>query len=279
MFAFSPADLAELKNPVNIGQKYLRPSLLPGLLGNIKSNEKIASDQSSSLSLSEIKIFEIGKIFYSAKGGKTAYGEKRMLSGAALGGGKNFYEIKSAVDLLMDRLGAGQASYKEFQGKKDDAGSDIWHSGIFAEIKMGEETVGSIGEISPRISGELGISQGAVAFDIDFDKLQKFCKEERLYRPIPKFPPITRDLAVLVPVSAKAGEVLKVIKANGGTLAAKIKLFDIYEGKNLPQGKKNLAFQIIYQSLEKTLTSQEIDQLQNKIIKALEANFGWEVRK
>jgi phenylalanyl-tRNA synthetase beta chain len=280
IFGFPPAVLAELKNPVNVGQKYLRPSLLPHLLNNIKTNEKIASDQSSGISFSEIKIFELSKVFHSAKKGeKNVNGEKRMLSGAALGGGKVFYEMKSAVDLLMDKLGAGRADYEELRGVEDDAGASIWHPSVFAAIKIAEERVGSIGEISPRISGELGISQGAVVFDIDFDKLQKICKEERLYQPIPKFPPVMRDLAVLVPVSIKVGEVLSVIKASGGDLAVRVSLFDVYEGNNLPQGIKNLAFQIIYQSLERTLTSQEIDQLQNKIIKALEANPGWEVRK
>jgi phenylalanyl-tRNA synthetase beta chain len=273
-FGFHSVAMAELKNPVNVGQKYLRPSLLPHLLNNIKIHEKIISDQSSGVDISEARIFELSKVFYSIKkGGKDVNEEKAMLSGAALGNGKVFYEIKKAVDLLMDRLGAGPVNYEEA------AGSNVWHPGVLAEIKIGKETVGLIGEISPKISSELEISQGVIAFDIDFEKLQKFCTEERIYRPIPKFPPTTRDLAVLVPVSVKAGEVLDVIKASGGELASRVSLFDVYEGKNLPQGKKNLAFQIIYRSLEKTLTNQEADISQNNIIKALEANPGWEVRK
>jgi phenylalanyl-tRNA synthetase beta chain len=280
IFGFQPAAMAELKNPVNIGQKYLRPSLLPHLLNNIKTNEKIISDQSSGVDVAEARMFELSKIFYSVKkGGKNVCEEKAMLSGAVLGNGKVFYEMKKAVDLLMDRMGIGQVNYEEFQDPEEEAGSNIWHAGVLAEIKIGKERIGFIGEISPKISAEMEIFQGVAAFDIDFEKLKKFCKEERLYRPIPKFPPTTRDLAVLVPVSVKTGEVLEVIKANGGDLASRVSLFDVYEGSNLPQGKKNLAFQIIYRSLEKTLTSQEADQSQNNIIKALEANPGWEVRK
>jgi len=116
------------------------------------------------------------------------------------------------------------------------------------------------------------------AFEINFDQLQKLAIEEQEYQPISRYPSAVRDLAILVPQDVKVAEVMN--KINSVTsLIRDIDLFDIYQGEELPEGKKNLAFHIIYQSEEKTLEAEEIDEFQKEIIKVLEEDPEWEVRK
>ena len=102
---------------------------------------------------------------------------------------------------------------------------------------------------------------------------------EREFQPIPSYPSVMRDLALLVPLRTKIVEVLDIIENTGGELLVDVDLFDIYEGRELPEGKKNLAFHLVFQSNKKTLTDSEVSELMEKIMKALEENVEWEVRK
>jgi phenylalanyl-tRNA synthetase beta chain len=260
LFGYKENELIEVENPQNFEQKYLRASLIPNLLENLKKNQKHFPD---------IRIFELGKIFLK--------NEKRQLSG--LISGDKFYYLKGVVDLLLNKLGISGVWYDEYQPTPELSKISIWHPKKSAEIKINGKELGFLGEISPRILDNLEIKGRVVVFDIDFEKLSKLASEEHEYRPISKFPAAVRDIAVLVPRKVKVVEVLNKINTAAGPLIRDIDLFDIYEGKELPQGKKNLAFHIIYQAENRTLSSKEIDEIQNKIIKALEKNPEWQVRK
>ena len=115
--------------------------------------------------------------------------------------------------------------------------------------------------------------------DLDFKKIIRIALEEQEYRPISSYPAAIRDLAILVPRNTRVVEVLNQINSAGGKLVCDVDLFDIYKGEEIPQGKQNLAFHIIYQSENKTLSSKEVDSLHQKIVKRLEKNLTWEVRK
>jgi len=236
--------------------------LIPNLLKNVAKNQK---------NFKEIKIFELGKVF------QTPRFEKRMLTGLLTGDA--FYQMKGVIDLFLNKLGISNIWYDEFEATPEESKISIWHPKICAEIKVDHEEIGFLGEISPQILEELKIEEKATVFDIDFEKLQQLSSEETIYRPISKFPSAIRDIAVLVPLEVRVEEVLNKIETAGGILVKDVDLFDIYEGEELPEGKKNLAFHIIYQAKDRTLSSKEIDELQNKIIKALEEEPEWTVRK
>ncbi len=248
------ADSIELENPISSEQKYLRPSLIPNLLKNIERNIN---------SFKEIKIFELGKIFTKE--------EKRMLTGATT---NSFYQIKGAVDSLLNKLGISDIYYDEHQATPEDSKSSVWQKGKTAEIKIAGQEIGFLGEISSKVS-----KYKVNVFDIDFEKLSKLCSEEHEYQPISQYPSAVRDLAVLVPMSVKVVDVLNEINTVEENLIRDVDLFDIYEGEGIPEGKKNLAFHIIYQADNRTLKASEINTIQNKIIKFLEKNPDWEVRK
>jgi len=261
VFRYKTKELFELENPTSFDSQYLRPSLIPNLLRNVEKNQK---------SFSEIKIFELGKIFEKKE-------EKKMLSGVFTG--DSFYHAKGVVDVLMNEMGVSGIWYDEYQPTPEDSKLSIWRVGKCAEIKTDHQEIGFLGEISPDITKEIKIGPKVIVFDLDFEKIIKLASEEHEYRPISRYPEAIRDISVLVPREISVEEVLNKIEEVGQDIIRDIDLFDIYEGEELPDGKKNLAFHIIYQAADRTLSSREIDEMQQKIIKTLESEPGWQVRR
>jgi len=270
LFNLKPKQLIEVENPISIDQKYLRPSLIPNLLKNIQKNQRY---------FNEIKIFELGKTFtiMRRKGRTQNNEEKRMLSGIITG--DSFYQLKGVIDLLLNKLGMSNIWYDEYEPTPETSEISIWHPKKCAEIKVNHQEIGFLGEIKPKLLEDLKIKRKVVIFDFNFERLQKLSSEETIYQPVSPFPAAVRDLAVLLPKEVRVVDVLNRINRVGGETVRDVDLFDIYEGPEIPSQKKNLAFHIIYQSEKKTLRAQEIDKIQNKIIKALEKESGWEVRR
>ena len=262
VFKYKNTEIVEVENPTSFDFQYLRQSLIPNLLKNIEKNLR---------GFTEIKIFELGKIF------KKDFKEKKALTGVITG--EAFYQAKGVVDLLLNKMGISNVWYDEYQPTPEESKISIWQPKKCAEIKVNHEEIGFLGEISPRVLDSLKIGAKVTVFDIDFEKLSKLASEEHEYQPISRFPSAIRDLAILVPRETRVEEVLNKIETAGGLLIRDIDLFDIYEGEELPAGKKNLAFHIIYQAQDRTLTSKEIDEIQDRIIKVLESVSDWEVRK
>jgi len=269
VFNYKTKELLEIENPVSTEYQYLAPSLIPNLLSNVKDNFRF---------FDEVKIFELGKSFK-----RFQAAEKMALTGLIAQkhekGNELFYRLKGVIDTLLEKMGISDSWYDEYQPTPEQSKISCWTLGKCAEIKIGNQEIGFLGEISFKILKKLKIEGKIVLFDIDFEKLQQVCSEECEYRPVSPYPAAIRDLAVLVPANTKVVQVLNVINQAGGKLVRDVDVFDIYEGEELPQGKKNFAFHIIYQAEDRTLASKEIDAVHKKIVKALEKNSTWQVRK
>lgn len=261
-------DLVELENPISSELKYLRPTLLFNLIKNAHKNLKF---------FESFKLFEMGKIF---KWEKNAIKEKKMLSGILTGQGEDsFYILKGYISTFLEDLGISDYFFDSYQPTPDDSSKNFWHLNQSAEIKISGREVGYIGKLSQKILDRYDISQDIFAFDIDYEKLLRFVVEEKEYQPISKYPSVIRDIAVLVPLKTTVDEVQKVIFERGGKMLEDVDLFDIYFGDELPEGKKNLAFHLIFQSKERTLKAEEVNEFLKNIISGLEENPEWEVRK
>ncbi|MDD5750304.1 MAG: phenylalanine--tRNA ligase subunit beta [Candidatus Pacebacteria bacterium] len=236
IFSYRDSDLLEIANPVSELNKFLRPSLAPCLLKNTKENLKNSS---------EIKMFEIGKVFVNRK--------ERLHLGIIAAGKKRtsdlFFEVKGTLEATMNELGVNDFSF-----------------------------VGALSPVNTALLERLGIKANVILGEIDFQDILTSANERKKYQPVSAYPASLRDVAVLTPETAKAIEVLEVIKDAGGKLLVEAELFDIYSGPGLPQGKKNLAFHLVYQSSEKTLSAEEVNNVHRKIFEAIEG-AGWEVRK
>ena len=266
----------ELENPLSIDLKYLRKDLIINLLKNVKANYKKFFGEDN-----VIKIFELGKVYQQDSAGTS---EKTMLAGVIVRStektrGENFYELKGMVDAILNKLGITDFWYDNFKATSELVDQIFWNKIGTAEIKIGDNEVGFIGEINPDTLNAYNIKRKVAMFNLDFGQLLKLISEELIYEPPSPYPAAVRDLAILVNTEDKVGDVMKLINDIGGELIQDVDLFDMYEGPNIPVGKKNLAFHIIYQSYEKTLNDDEVDKIQNKIIRELEKNNNWRVRK
>jgi len=257
--------LVELENPYSEGLYYLRPNLLLGLLDNIKENKKHFKE--------DLRIFEIGKVFR-----KTDKGVKETNILSVVLTGDDFYSLKGIVDSLLESLGISDAFYDSVQADPNKSQMLYWDLKQAAEIKSNNEELGFIGSISSLALKHLKITDNVLAIEIDADKLIESAEEENQYQPISKYPAAVRDIAVLVPLDIRVVDVLNQINIIG-SLLKDVDLFDMYEGEGLPDNKKNLAFHLVFQADDRTLTAKEIDGMINKIIKTLEKDPQWEVRK
>ena len=263
LLGYKESNLFELKNPLSQNQKYLCPSLIPNLLKNVKDNFRY---------FDSFNIFELGRAFKRPQ-------EKRSLVGliAYKKEQESFYVLKGVIDVLFEKMGIANYYYDNYQATPEESNISIWDTKRSAEIKINDKEVGFVGYISKNTLNSLDINGQVVMFDIDFEKLQKLTTEEHEYQPICPYPSAIRDLSILVPEEVRVVEVLNVINRVGGELVNDVDLFDIYKNDN--DQKKSLAFHIIYQAQDRTLSSAEIDQLQNKIVESLEKNLNWKVRK
>lgn len=267
-FNLKTENLAALKNPISSDKEFLTPSLVLNITKNIVDNFRF---------FEEAKIFEINKIF-AGSGGKIS--ENKSLVAAESKKtekyeAESFYHLKGTVDLLFAKLGIGGLWYDT---AVDYSPIDsFWHKERLAEIKAGEEKFGYIGEIHPNVLKKTDVKTRVAVCEIDFEKLAKFASEEREYAPPPKFPAVVRDIAILVQKWTSVDEVQSVIETAGGKMVVDSDLFDIYEGAGLPAEKSSMAFRIVFQSPEKTLTDEEVDKIFKKITAAVEEK-GWEIR-
>ncbi|HZX49926.1 MAG TPA: phenylalanine--tRNA ligase subunit beta [Candidatus Paceibacterota bacterium] len=258
------ARLVALQNPTSADFAYMRDSLLENLVKNVMLNEK---------KFSQIRLFEIGKVF-----SKDSRQLKETLMLGAVLAGESFYSAKGVIDFLFESLGISGVWYDDYKATPEKSRPILWQNGKSAEIKVGSEEIGFVGEISFGISLNLKISKPVVAIHIHMEKLVQLATEETEYLPVSKFPAVVRDIAVLVPPATKVAELMNTITATGQSLIRDIDLFDMYEGEKEAGGKKSLAFHLVYQSDNKTLENKEVDTLHNNIIKQIEKNPLWQVR-
>jgi len=260
--------LVEMENPYSTALYYLRPNLLLGLFENIRNNRKHYDK--------DLRIFEIGKTFRRIDRGMK---ETNILAVITAGETDNFYSLKGIVDQLLESLGISNIFYDSIKADPEKSKMLYWDLKQAAEIKVDGVEIGFLGAISDLALRHSNIKDKVLAIEIDCDKLIEFAEEENQYQPISKYPAAVRDIALLVPLDVKVVDVLNKINAIAGKILKDIDLFDMYEGEALPEGKKNLAFHLIFQAEDRTLSSKEIDDLQKKIINNLEKDPEWEVRK
>jgi len=255
--------IVRISNPLDEEMPLLRPSLVPWLAENLAFN---ANRDAESL-----KIFEIGRVF-EVSGGKLPE-ERTMISAAAYG--KNhkfwqdkerkfdFFDLKGAAEYLLRNLGAADYSFMAAEG----------HDCPFADYTLsvfaGKEKAGIIGKLSGGITDHYKLAGEVCFFEMDLGVLKDRRKPGMRYDPISKFPAVRRDAALLVPFGISAGEAAGIIRSEGGELLSDIELFDFYQGGQIPQGYKSLAFTLIYQSRGKTLTDEEVNSLHFRIVEAL----------
>ena len=253
--------------PLTEERSYLRQSLITSLYKTYEYNVARSNK--------DISIFEIGKTFYK---NSENYVEENKLACLMTGeyilglGTKavDFYVIKGIAEEVLDYLGYG--GRYSFIADKEKLPEEM-HPGKSAVISVNNDVVGIIGRITPEISKE-----EVYAMEINLDKLLAKKVGKMKYKELSKFPTVRKDLAIIVDKKELAQDMLKTIKSSGGKLLQDAKVFDIYEGKGIPENRKSIAFSITLGAQDRTLTDEEINGAMEKIIKGLESKNGANLR-
>ncbi len=253
-------------SPITEERSFLRQTLVSSLYKTYEYNKARQNK--------DISIFELAKSFYKVD---ENYFEENKLAGLMTGRyftGLNevkvdFYVIKGVVEEILEFLGYANR-YSFITDKK--LPKDM-HPGKTALISVNNETVGFIGEVIPTLSND-----EVLVFEINLDKLLAKQVGKMKYKEISKFPTVEKDIALLVDKEVLAGDIQKTIKSSGGKLLLSSRVFDLYDGKGIAEGKKSIAFRLTLGSDKETLTDEQINEEISKIVTSLEKKFNCELR-
>ena len=253
-------------NPLGEENSVMRTMLIPNMMDVLQKNNAQGNK--------EVGMFEIGRIFNDSSincDGQPVEAEDLCI--AFYGGTGDFYTLKGYVQGLPEELGITDV---EFVAEKK---LPTYHPGRCANIISGGELLGTMGEIRPDVSDRYGIDSEVYAAELFFSVVMRQTVTEFVYSPLPKYPAVTRDIAVLVAEEVTIAQLEKVIMEQGGSILESVSLFDVYRGKQIADGMKSVAFALVYRDPDRTLTDEEVREKQEKVIAGLESEFGAELRK
>lgn len=184
----------------------------------------------------------------------------------------DFFDLKGRVENLLDMCGI--VGY-EFKGVK----IPTFHPGRAAEVIFKGEVLGVLGEIHPRVAENFDINERIYIGEFNFDALYKNSNLKRHFKDLPKYPSVTRDIALLVEEDIPAREIEKIIEKYGNSLMESYELFDVYQGKQIPEKHKSLAYSIIYRRQDRTLTDEEVNKVHNRIVQELRNKLDAQLRE
>lgn len=252
-----------ISNPLGEDTGVMRTSMIPSMMDTLSRNY-------NNRNLSAF-LFENGKV-YIPNGEDELPDENRTLSIGMYGDGIDFFTLKGKVEALF--AAAGIAGY-DVEPVTDNP---TFHPGRTARFTVENEEVALLGEIHPDVAENYSIGTKVYVASISVDKLFKYQHTKRVYKPSPRFPALTRDLAVVCDRITPVLLLEKLIAKAVGKTLEHISLFDVYQGEQIEKGKKSVAFSLRLRAADKTMTDAEADEAMNKAIKALDA-VGAELRK
>jgi len=268
------AEHIKVANPLSSQTEFMRTSLLPNLLENVVTNERFFED---------IKIFEAGSVFLPDEEGEkiSDQGSKRLplqekhINGiiCAKGNDLPFYAAKNIAEIILKQL---RFDYKLEKSQMVMSWGYLKRS---LKILIANKIVGIITELNPSIAKNFDLKNKVGIFSFNLSELVNFYSEEMSYQSIPRFPSIELDISAVISKSILWEQVKQAVRGVEKDLIKDVRIFDVFEGKGIPEGKKSIAFRIGYRCDDKTLTMAEVQIIQQKVLKTLEEKFKAQIRK
>ena len=260
----------QLRNPLSPEMSVLRTTLTPGLLENAQHNRNHQIDT--------IALFEIGGVFVHDGEEKEPERVTGVLAGQ-IGEGvysdpyrhPDFFDIKGLVEGMLEVCGV-----VDWTLQKTDA--PTFHPGRNAEVLLGDRQIGVFGEVHPKVLENYDLPYKAYLFEFDLEGLADAATFARRFEPISIYPKVARDLAIVVDKETLSDMPTELIYTTGGDAVDSVRLFDVYEGEQVPEGKKSLAYTITYHSATETLTDKAVNTLHDEVVKCLNRELGAELR-
>ena len=256
-------DNYRILNPLGEDTSVMRTTALPSMLGVLSTNLSRRN--------MEAKLYEMATV-YKKQPGKVLADERTVLTLGAYGGDVDFFALKGAVEAL---LCAARTPDVRFTADTETA---AFHPGRCAAVWSGDTRLGTLGQIHPDVCATYGLDGATYCAEIDVVLLHDLEGAEPVYTPLPRFPAITRDIAVVCDVSVPVGELTECIRKAEKNVLRGVKLFDVYTGVGIPEGKKSVAFSLTLRSDDGTLTDDHAEEAVRAVLDALRENFGAVIR-
>jgi phenylalanyl-tRNA synthetase beta chain len=262
---------------MNTEQSIMRLSIIPGLLRSVAYNQAHG--------VKNVQLYETGKVFFAHEGHKQPK-EKEKLAGVLAGAMGDptwnaapaqfdFFDGKGVVESLARELALPKLRFKAL----DAEAAPYLQPGRAAEVFSGGTVLGWVGEIHPLAVAAFEATAPVVAFEFDIDALAKASRIARDYVDVPEFPPVSMDVAFVVNEDVTNERLVQCITSAGGKLLADVHLFDVYrDSERLGAGKKSMAYALTYRAPDRTLTTEEVEKVQAKLVKKVCGATGAEVR-
>ena len=252
-----------IQNPLGEDTSIMRTTALPSMLDILSRNSAYHNKAA--------KLYELAKIYLPVDG-EVLPEEPKILVLGTYGAGETFFTLKGELEAILTGLRMPKASYVAV---KDNPS---YHPGRCAKVTVGELDVGYMGQIHPLVAKNYGMDGEVYCAEINFTKLMDLRKPEATYTPLPKYPTVSRDLAVLCDEETTVAQIEEVIEKAAGKLLRNIRLFDIYRGTGVPEGKKSMAFSLELRADDRTLTDADSEQVVSKVLDALKTSVGATLR-
>ena len=253
----------KIQNPLGEDTSIMRTIALPSMLDILSRNYAYHNKS--------VNLYEMAKIYLPVEGEKLPQ-EPKMLVLGTYGPNATFFTLKGQLEAVFAGLRLQKASYVA------DKTNPSYHPGRCAKVSVGGVEVGVIGQVHPAVAKTYGIEAEVYCAEVSFTKLMDLQLPPVTYVPLPKYPTVSRDLSVLCDESVTIAEAEAVITASAGKLLRGVKLFDIYRGTGVPEGKKSLAFSLELRADDRTLTDTDSEGVMNKVLATLSEKLGATLR-
>ena len=255
----------KILNPLGEDLAVMRTSLIPSAVRAACYNMNRKNNEG--------RLFELAKVYNAKELPLSELPiENEILSMVVFGENEDFFTLKGVVEGILDNFCNGKKV--SFIPSKNI----FLHPTRCADIVIEGITVGYLGQIHPNIIEKLDCDKPVYGCEIFYNELSKFFNEKILFKPISKFPTVERDLAVIIDAKVPCSAIIDIIESEGGQYLDNVKLFDIYQGEQVGEGKKSMAFNLIFVSYDKTLNVEEIDSVIKNILSALSEKLNAQLR-
>ena len=255
-------DSLKILNPLGEDTSIMRTTVLPSMLEILTKNVNVRNK--------EAWLYELGKIYLKRPDGTAE--EPKVLSLGAFGPGLSFFTLKGWVEQIFAALALGEP---RFEAEK---ANPSYHPGRCAKVYAGEKPVGVLGQIHPQVAKNYGVDAELYCAELSFEALLALKGGTPVFKPLPRFPAVTRDIALLCDRGIPVGELAACIRESGGQYLKEAKLFDVYAGERVPADKKSVAFSLTMRAEDQTLTDEHAEETLRAVLSALAEKFGAVIR-
>ena len=253
----------KIQNPLGEDTSIMRTIALPSMLDILSRNYAYHNKH--------VKLYELAKIYLPTEG-QPLPEEPKMLVLGTYGPGTSFFTVKGELEAVLNGLNLPNASYVAVNSNPS------FHPGRCAAVSIDGVQIGYLGQVHPLVAQNYGMDCEVYCAEVNFSKLFELKKPDATYVPLPKYPSVTRDLSLVCEEAITVAEIENVIIASAGKLLRSVRLFDIYRGANLGEGKKSLAFSLELRADDRTLTDTDSEAVITKVLAALQEKCGISLR-